>query len=236
MAGGASERRVRRAGARGLSRRHPRPAECGKIVAAQCPARRDVAIVTDEPGTTRDVLEVPLDLGGYPVVLFDTAGLREADIARRAEGVRRAELTAEIADLVALAGGLRAAAPEPPPAACPTAPIWRVPTKIDLAPALPSADLGISASNRRGLDRARLNSSAKAAAESLGAGSALVTRQRQKEAIVQALAALGCRPRAGRRGRGGLAARGQRGYWPAERASRCRGRARPAFSEFCIGK
>jgi tRNA modification GTPase len=63
-------------------------------------ANRDVAIVTDIAGTTRDVLGVDLDIGGYLVHLMDTAGLREtADIVER-EGVRRTFLTMETADLI----------------------------------------------------------------------------------------------------------------------------------------
>lgn len=60
---------------------------------------RDAAIVTDTPGTTRDVIEVPLVLGGYRVLLADTAGLRETVDAIEAEGVRRARAWAEDADL-----------------------------------------------------------------------------------------------------------------------------------------
>lgn len=60
---------------------------------------RDAAIVTDTPGTTRDVIEVPLVLGGYKVLIADTAGLREAADAIEAEGVRRARAWAEEADL-----------------------------------------------------------------------------------------------------------------------------------------
>jgi tRNA modification GTPase len=62
-------------------------------------ARRDVAIVTATPGTTRDVLEVPLDLKGFPVTVLDTAGLREVAEMVEAEGVRRARTRAESADL-----------------------------------------------------------------------------------------------------------------------------------------
>lgn len=60
---------------------------------------RDAAIVTDTPGTTRDVIEVPLVLGGYRVLIADTAGLRETDDAIEAEGVRRARRWSEEADL-----------------------------------------------------------------------------------------------------------------------------------------
>jgi tRNA modification GTPase len=60
---------------------------------------RDAAIVTDTPGTTRDVIEVPLVLGGYKVLLADTAGIRETADAIEAEGVRRARAWAEEADL-----------------------------------------------------------------------------------------------------------------------------------------
>ncbi|XBQ17206.1 MAG: tRNA uridine-5-carboxymethylaminomethyl(34) synthesis GTPase MnmE [Oceanicaulis sp.] len=62
-------------------------------------ARREAAIVTDLPGTTRDVVEVRLVLGGFPVILADTAGLREAADRIEAEGVRRALARAEDADL-----------------------------------------------------------------------------------------------------------------------------------------
>lgn len=62
-------------------------------------ARRDVAIVSDVAGTTRDMIEVRLDLGGYPVMLIDTAGLRDSVDAIEQEGVRRALERAERADL-----------------------------------------------------------------------------------------------------------------------------------------
>jgi tRNA modification GTPase len=61
-------------------------------------ARREVAIVTPLPGTTRDVLEVQCDVGGYPLTLADTAGLREAADVVEQEGVRRALQRAEQAD------------------------------------------------------------------------------------------------------------------------------------------
>jgi tRNA modification GTPase len=72
----------------------------GKSSLLNCLARREAAIVSDRPGTTRDVVEVHLDLGGVPVILADTAGLREAGDAIEGEGVRRAERRIEAADLV----------------------------------------------------------------------------------------------------------------------------------------
>src|SRR5450631_870806 len=63
-------------------------------------ARREVAIVSPHAGTTRDVIEVQLDLDGYPVTLIDTAGIRETDDPVEQEGVRRARARAAEADLV----------------------------------------------------------------------------------------------------------------------------------------
>ncbi|WP_300527083.1 tRNA uridine-5-carboxymethylaminomethyl(34) synthesis GTPase MnmE [Maricaulis sp.] len=62
-------------------------------------AGRDAAIVTDIPGTTRDIIEVRVTMGGYPVIISDTAGLREAVDAVEAEGVKRALDRAVQADL-----------------------------------------------------------------------------------------------------------------------------------------
>jgi len=63
-------------------------------------ARRDAAIVSEVAGTTRDVIEVHLDLGGYPVVIADTAGLRDSADEVEAEGVRRAHARARDADML----------------------------------------------------------------------------------------------------------------------------------------
>ncbi len=75
------------------------PPNAGKSSLINALARRDVAIVTDSPGTTRDVIEVRLDLGGFPVILADTAGVRDSDDAIEREGVRRALARGESADL-----------------------------------------------------------------------------------------------------------------------------------------
>ena len=71
----------------------------GKSTLLNALAKRDAAIVTATPGTTRDIIEVPLVLGGYKVIVADTAGLRETVDEIEAEGVRRAESWAHGADL-----------------------------------------------------------------------------------------------------------------------------------------
>lgn len=72
----------------------------GKSSLLNALAKRDVAIVSEEAGTTRDVIEVHMDLGGYPVILMDTAGVRDAPGAIEREGVRRTLAQMEEADLV----------------------------------------------------------------------------------------------------------------------------------------
>ncbi|MGE0530904.1 MAG: tRNA uridine-5-carboxymethylaminomethyl(34) synthesis GTPase MnmE [Hyphomonadaceae bacterium] len=79
------------------------PPNAGKSSLLNALAQREAAIVSDIPGTTRDVVEVRLVLAGFPVWIADTAGLREAADAIEAEGVRRALARAEEADLRVLA-------------------------------------------------------------------------------------------------------------------------------------
>lgn len=78
------------------------PPNAGKSSLVNALARRDVAIVAETAGTTRDVIDVHLDLGGYPVIVSDTAGLRYTAEAVESEGVRRALARARSADLVLL--------------------------------------------------------------------------------------------------------------------------------------
>lgn len=75
------------------------PPNAGKSSLMNALARRDAAIVSEIAGTTRDVVEVHLNLGGYPLLVADTAGLRKSGDAIEQEGVRRARLWAEGADL-----------------------------------------------------------------------------------------------------------------------------------------
>jgi tRNA modification GTPase len=117
-------------------------------------ARREVAIVSPHAGTTRDVIEVQLDLDGYPVTVIDTAGIRETDDPVEQEGVRRARARAADADLVLWLADVSPAAVQHDGAA----PVWMVRNKIDLEAATrPLADASgqgvfqISASRGDGL-------------------------------------------------------------------------------------
>lgn len=76
------------------------PPNTGKSSLVNALARREVAIVTPHAGTTRDVIEVHLDLAGRPAVLLDTAGLRDTDDPVEAEGIARARARAAAADLL----------------------------------------------------------------------------------------------------------------------------------------
>jgi len=116
------------------------PPNVGKSTLMNQLARREVAIVSPHAGTTRDVIEVQLDLDGYPVTVIDTAGIRETDDPVEQEGVRRARARAAEADLVLW---LADAANEKVEHSGPT-PVWLVRNKIDLDEASrPMADTAI---------------------------------------------------------------------------------------------
>ena len=104
------------------------PPNVGKSTLINQLARRDVAIVSPHAGTTRDVIEVQLDLDGYPVTVIDTAGIRETSDPIEQEGVRRARARAGEADLVLWLADAAGAPIEHHGAA----PVWLVRNKIDL--------------------------------------------------------------------------------------------------------
>lgn len=113
------------------------PPNAGKSSLLNALSRRDVAIVSPEAGTTRDVIEVALDIGGLPVIVSDTAGIRATAAPIEQEGIRRAVARARDADLVLwlidAAGGN--ACSEAPPGEIAAADVLRVLSKIDLLPA-----------------------------------------------------------------------------------------------------
>jgi len=166
----------------------------GKSTLLNALAGRPVAIVHAAPGTTRDLLEVSLHLEGLPVVLVDTAGLRESDDPVEGEGIRRARAAAEAADLRLMLVDMSAEPLCLPLDIVVDGPVSiLVATKSDLpARGALAGALAVSAATGEGLDGLR-----RAVAARLrqlvwsGRGEApLVTRQRQRSALEETLAAL----------------------------------------------
>ncbi|MDA9423233.1 tRNA uridine-5-carboxymethylaminomethyl(34) synthesis GTPase MnmE [Bradyrhizobium sp. CCBAU 53380] len=160
-------------------------------------ARREVAIVSPYAGTTRDVIEVQLDLDGYPVTVIDTAGIRETDDPVEQEGVRRARARAEDADLVLwLVEGEQAPDPDAVRSLRKSeggdrseGAVWIVRNKIDLGGGggpRPSGEFGISASRGDGIPEL-MDALVKFASEFFGTTEgALVTRARQRDVLSRA--------------------------------------------------
>jgi small GTP-binding protein domain len=209
------------------------PPNAGKSSLINALSRSDVAIVTDEAGTTRDVREVPLDLGGQLFILLDLAGLRETDSKAEAEGVRRAEVAIAGADLVLwlVAPGL----PDVPP---PNAggPVWRIGTKADLA-TVPNVRLALSTRTGSGVDTL-LQQIEEFGTTLLRGEPALVSRERDRQALIAAVEAVAEAEDVV--GRPELAAESLRRA--SQALERLVGRLDPErvldqlFSRFCIGK
>ncbi len=167
------------------------PPNAGKSSLLNLLARRDVAIVSAQAGTTRDVIEVHLDLGGWPVTLADTAGLRETADEIEREGVRRAELRARGADLRLVV--LDAASAETPSMLqelmAPDDIV--VLNKIDLAPAadIPAEALALSVRTGAGVGEL-LALLQQRVVTLLDGGGMPLTRQRHRLALEECLAAL----------------------------------------------
>ncbi len=164
------------------------PPNAGKSTLINALARREVAIVSPHPGTTRDVLEVRLDIGGVPVTLLDTAGLRESDDPIETEGVRRARARAAAADLVI---DLVDASVPAVGGAVDARKALRVATKIDLAPAPDGVALGVSARIGTGMDRLEQHLAEAARDLTARAGPPPLTRARHRAALTEAAARLG---------------------------------------------
>ncbi len=213
------------------------PPNAGKSTLINALSGRDIAIVSPTPGTTRDVLEARVVLGGVPVTLLDTAGLRETQDAIEAEGVRRARARARQADLViamddAGAPGLWYEADDN---GC--APVMRVINKTDLAASQGRGDHAISALNGDGMVGLRKALEDLAKRLTNDAGPPVLTRARHRAAVLMAVERLEA---------------GLRAAWPELRgedlrmALRSLGRLTGAvgvddildsvFRQFCIGK
>jgi tRNA modification GTPase len=145
--------------------------------------KRDAAMVSDIPGTTRDVIEALLDMDGMPVVLADTAGLRaETGDVLEAEGMRRSLARVGEADLVLWVGAVDA---KPSPERLDSEPIY-IWNKADLAPPPADGRDWIAVSARSGEGLALLE---RALAERLKAGASeedvLITRERHRQALAR---------------------------------------------------
>jgi tRNA modification GTPase len=164
------------------------PPNAGKSSLLNALAGRDVAIVSDVPGTTRDRLDVSLDLAGIPVVVSDTAGLQATADAVEREGIRRAQQAAKEADLMLWLS------PVDRPVSYPTdicrldGEVWTVSTKVDLCDR-GNPGLSVSAWTGQGIDHL-LTRVGDRAREALGGEPALITRSRQKAAIIESRRAL----------------------------------------------
>jgi len=159
------------------------PPNAGKSSLVNALAQRDVAIVSELPGTTRDVIEVHLDLAGYPVILADTAGLREPGDVVEQEGVRRARARAEAADLRLLV--LDGSAGDAVAPFGPMADIV-VRNKSDLVQRRLDPGFWVSAKTGQGIPEL-IQELGRRAAEQLGGGeAAVITRSRHRQALEEA--------------------------------------------------
>ncbi|MDE0147998.1 MAG: tRNA uridine-5-carboxymethylaminomethyl(34) synthesis GTPase MnmE [Rhodospirillaceae bacterium] len=156
-------------------------------------AQRDVAIVAETAGTTRDVIEVRADLAGYAVIFADTAGLRDdetaGDIER--EGMARARFQAGNADLVlhVVDASAPAAGPSADVGAGPDR-VLTVANKTDLAPAPPDVPLGVSARTGDGIGRLLAAIEDRVTAAMGAAEHPALTRLRHRQCLEDASAAL----------------------------------------------
>lgn len=157
----------------------------GKSTLLNALARRDAAIVTATAGTTRDVIEVPMVLAGYKVILADTAGLRDTEDEIEAEGVRRARAWGEGADLrLWLLDGREDESDQPPEGAGPNDLILA--TKRDLGE--PATRIGTPFTARSPNDLAWLEAALaeRVTADLGGAEPPAATRLRHRELLAEA--------------------------------------------------
>jgi tRNA modification GTPase len=200
--------------------------------------RREAAIVTDEPGTTRDLLEVALDIDGIKVRITDTAGLRRGGGTVESIGMERARNRASEADLVLILEDLTT--PVAIDEGDMRTPLLRIGTKADLLDdpdSTPGYDMAISSRTGLGMDDLLAEIGNRAAAQLDAAGEVLPSRMRHVELLQQtrellARALDGCE----------VELRAERLRLATDRLGRIVGAVDVedlldvVFSQFCIGK
>lgn len=164
------------------------PPNAGKSTLLNALARRDVAIVSEHAGTTRDTIEVHLDIDGLPITLIDTAGLRESADPVEQIGMFRARERSKDADLVLWLS--EAGAPAAPDPALAKAELWTLLTKSDLWPKnkdkkIPGqkTTLSLSAATGVGLDQLVEKLGTFAKNVTLNGEAGLITRERHRQAF-----------------------------------------------------
>lgn len=169
----------------------------GKSTLLNVLAGRDAAIVADTPGTTRDVVEVRLDLGGFPVILSDTAGIRDSSDPVEVEGIRRTWARVAEADYVLAVFDARTLpALDPEVVALVDRRTIPVLNKIDLCETLGIDAAGgietvsISARNGDGIDRLLDRLEARVKEEFAGIGPPSLTRVRHRQALNECISAI----------------------------------------------
>jgi len=157
------------------------PPNAGKSSLLNAIAGQERAIVTDLPGTTRDHIEVPLSLGGIPILLTDTAGLRPTNDMVEAIGVSRAEALVQGADILLWLGE---------PVEAPNHPqLIRLHSKADVRGEAPEDLLAVSSVTREGIPRLLEDVTARAKAL-LPSEDALALNRRQAAHVAEAAQAL----------------------------------------------
>ena len=168
------------------------PPNAGKSSLINALARRDVAIVSETPGTTRDVIEVRLNLGGYLLHVADTAGVRQTRDAIEAEGVRRA-LSHAAGGLTLLLLDGSVADPRaglPPDLPEPDLIVWNKADLFDQEGGFQREGLSISLKTGEGLSMLQSMLQQKVQQKLDSDGAPLLTRPRHRQALGEALGAL----------------------------------------------